>query len=351
MTATELVIDVDVHLHEDYAALAPFAEGLLQRTLAEYRQPERWLDVPGLSPLTVFEPPLGEDPQREPPVLRSPAAARARLDQLGVSAAVLFPSRLLFVGLPPEPFYPVGLMRAYNRYLQAHWVQPERGLYGALLVAPQDPQAAAREIEAYAPVAGIAAVCLPLAGVYPLWGHRQYDPIYAAAQAARLPVVFQGATLVYPVFPYQLDQFDTALAKQTLARPLGAIATLVSLVTGGVFARFPDLRVVFTECGWGWLEWVLGRLDQQWRWLRHELPFDGPPSALVERRVYCTTQPVAAQRVRAAAELPVDRLLFASDWPHYDADAPAALETLPLTPAQRRQILSENARTVFRLER
>ena len=34
--------------------------------------------------------------------------------------------------------------------------------------------------------AGIAGVYLPGAGVEPLWGHRKYDPIFKAAEAADL---------------------------------------------------------------------------------------------------------------------------------------------------------------------
>lgn len=80
-------------------------------------------------------------------------------------------------------------MRAYNDYLLSHWLDLQRGIYGAIMTAAQDPQSSAREIDRLAGTEGFCAVYLPMTNVSPLWGHRQYAPIYAAAQNAGLPVV------------------------------------------------------------------------------------------------------------------------------------------------------------------
>ncbi len=195
-----------------------------------------------------------------------------------------------------------------------------------------------------------------MASVAPLWGHPQYDPIYAAAEAAGLPVVLKGFTHVYPVFPYQLEGFDTALAKQVVARPFGALANLISLATTGVFTRFPRLRVIFTECGVSWLPFALWRLDEQHRFLPHELDTGGErPSELVRRRVYVTTHrlesppnPAALAMMIEAAGL-AEQVVFATDWPHYDADSLERVLGLGLPADLQRRILGENARTAFRL--
>jgi uncharacterized protein len=356
LSADWLVVDADVHIHEDPADLATFAEGTLRRSLEAHRQPERWLDIPGLSPLTVFDPPMGEDAGRELHVVRDAGQLRVDLDQLGVDAAVVFTGRLLGTAAGQGTTYPVGISRVYNRYLAERWLNPSQGIYGAIMVASQDPVASARLIEESARVDGFAAVYLPMASVYPLWGHRQYDPVYAAAQAAGLPVVLHGYTQVHPVFPYQLEQFDTALAKQVISKPFGAMANLISMVTTGVFARFPDLKVVFTECGVSWLPFVAWRLDQQYQWLRHELPFyTDKPSAYIRRQVYVTTQrleePDDPRTLVALLEGigGQDRALFASDWPHYDSDRPERVAALPVSDEWKRKVLGDNARAAFRL--
>jgi hypothetical protein len=311
-----------------------------------------------LSPLTVYDPPLGEDPAGEVRVVRDRGQLRADLDRLGVDAAVVFTGRLLGTATRPDAGYPTGIARVYNRYLRERWLDPAEGIYGALMVAPQDPRASAEEIEQYAGVEGIAAVYLPTASVNPLWGHRRYDPIFAAAQAAGLPVVVHGYTQVHPVFPYQLEQFDTALAKQALAKPLGAAVNLVSMVTTGVLARFPDLRIVFAEAGVWWLPGVLWRLDHQWQFLRHEVPFyEQKPSEYIRRQVYFTLQPLEGPDDSGALVALLDalgapeRALFATDWPHYDAEQVERILGLAMPDDWKRRILGENARAAFRLPR
>ena len=44
------------------------------------------------------------------------------------------------------------------------------------------------------------------------------------------------------------------------------------------------------------------------------------------------------------------QLLYSSDWPHWDFDVPGRIAGLPfLTEQARRNILGENARTLFKL--
>jgi predicted TIM-barrel fold metal-dependent hydrolase len=105
------------------------------------------------------------------------------------------------------------------------------------------------------------------------------------------------------------------------------MANLTSMVTTGVFARFPDLKVVFAECGVSWLPFLMWRLDHQYQWLRHELPFySEKPSWYLRHQVYETTHglgevddPQTLAALIASVGGP-DRLLFATDWPHYDAE-------------------------------
>lgn len=350
------IVDVDVHIHEDQAELARYAEGPFQQALDRMPNVEFWLDSPDYSPLTLYDPPISDTPERPIHVVRTREALRDDLDARGIDAAIVFSGRLLNMAVRPEPSYPRAVMRAYNRYLQEIWLQPEDGIFGAIMVIPQDPQASAQEIERYAAVPGFAGVYLPMASVDPLWGHPRYDPIYAAAEAADVPVVLHGYTQVHSVFPYQLEQVETALAKQLLARPFGTMANFASIVTSGVPARFPRLKIVFTEAGIGWLPYMLGRLDRQFTWTRAEVPFyPSEPSAHVLPRIYLTThslelppRPEYLEPLLAAWNL-ADRLLFASDWPHFDADSVERVADLPLPEQWKQKILCENAMAAFKL--
>jgi len=353
------VIDVDVHIHETTPDLVEFADGTLRRTLELDRSVENYLDTPGLSPLTAYDPPLSDDPQRNARVARDTGELRSVLDELGVDAAIVYTGRLLGTAIRHDPAFAVDITQTYNRYLQARWLRPDEGIYGAILVAAQDAKASAREIERCAAEPGFAAVMLPMASVYPLWGHADYEPIYAAAEAAGLPLVLQGYTHVFPVFPYQMQQFDTALAKQVLARPFGVMANFVNFVTTGALARHPKLKVVLAECGFSWLLPMLWRLDSQHQWLREETPFysgDAKPSDVMQQ-IYVTThrleEPKNPQTLAALfSELNLaEHMLFATDWPRYDADVEGVerVLNLPVPTEAKRKILSDNARAIFKL--
>ena len=357
------IFDADVHIHEDYRDLAPYFEMPWRRAL-EGESPdrtgrdaagERFLDAPGYSPLTPYDPILGDLPETEPHRVTSAEVLRADLDQRGVAAGLIYTGRLSHAAVSNDHLYVAALGRAYNRYLAERWLNPSQGIYGAIMAANQVPEEAAREIETYARVPGFAAVYLPNAGTYPLWGDASYRPIFAAAQEADLPVVLHGAVTVYTVFPYQFHHVPTALAKQTLSQSFAAQANLVSLLTTGVLADFPRLRLVIDDAGISWLPHVMGRLDHFYPYLREEVPhLAGSPSEAVRRQFSVTTHPLDAPggpRFLAALleMIGTEQVVYGSDWPHFDATPVEAVDAIPLSDAAKRDILGENARRIFRL--
>lgn len=359
---TAPIIDADVHIHEPDADLAPYLEMPWRRALEagptsqsqRNARGERIFDTPGYYPLTPYDPMLGDFPEEEPHRVTSPDLLRSDLDGRGIDAAIVFTGRLLNAASTNDLAYAEALARSYNRYVAERWVAPARGIYAAIMAANQASIDAAREIERYAALDGFAAVYLPMAGNYPLWGDRSHDPIFAAAQEAGLPVVLQGATTVATVFPYQLHHLQSALAKQALSQPFGALANLTNMVATGVFARFPRLRVVVNDAGVGWLPLLLDRLDHFHPYLREEAPsLDPRPSDHLRGRVFVTTHPVrgADPTVLAACiqALGIPNVLFGSDWPHFDADSPDDVRALPLSDDATRQILGANALALFRL--
>lgn len=357
------VIDADVHIHELDSDLAPYfampwrraiEEGGMARQGARSVKGERFLDYPGYSPLTIYDPILSDLPG-EPHQITSPEILRNDMDQRGIDAAVIYTGRLLQAATSKDYNYIVALTQAYNRCLAERWLDPSRGIYGAIMVANQAPVEAADEITKYAKAPGFVAVYLPSAGNYPLWGDRSYDPIFAAAQEADLPVVLQGALTVHTVFPYELHHLPTALAKQTLSQAFGALANLVNMVATGTFSRFPRLKVVFNDAGIAWLPLALGRLDHYYPFLRDETPsLKDRPSAYIRRQVYLATHPIdcpnnPAFLATCLEAIGLDHLIFGSDWPHFDATEAQRILDLPLQDEAKYGILSGNAMRLFRI--
>lgn len=352
--ATEmLIVDADVHVNDTPGALAPYCDMPWRLSLEALADtPARYLDIPGYAPTLKLDPPIpGGQPLRS---VTTAAEMREGLSALKIDIGVLFPDNLLLFAPIPHIEYATALSHAYNRWLMEEWLTKEAGLYGALLACPQNPEDSAREIERYAKEEKIVAVFLPTAGVNPLWGHRKYDPILAAAADADLPVALHSVTLVSPAFPCQLDQFENHFARQVLSHSFGMMANLVSLMHTGAMARFPNLKVLFTEAGVAWVPYMMWRMDKYYNEYRRMVPvLEKRPSDYMKERMWFATQPIEepdnpADLVTAiqlyAGE---NRTLFASDWPHHDFDHPKALLTLPVASDVKAKIMGENALAAF----
>jgi predicted TIM-barrel fold metal-dependent hydrolase len=351
-----LIVDADVHIHESPAALMPYCDMPWRKSLEVLAGvPERYLDIPSFSPggggyIAPF--PGGQSGGRA----TDPAQLRAELDALSINIAILFPDHLLKLPLLPQADYAAALARAYNAWLVDKWVSPEKGLLGCLVAVPQDPEDTAREIARYAKHPGIVGVYLPGAGVDPLWGHAKYDPVFRAAEAADLPVLLHSVTVIYPVYPWQLQQYDTEMARHTMGHPFSMMANMVDMLTTGVPVRFPNLRVGFTEAGVSWVPFILNRLDKEYLEQRRQVPFlEQRPSHYI-RKFHFATQPIEepenAQDYVTLVKLyhGEETTMFASDWPHHDFDHPLKLYQMPFTPEVRRQIFGENALRFFKID-
>ena len=357
-TKTELsdivVVDADIHANDPPGALAPYCDMPWRRSLElQATLPSRYLSYPGYSPSLGLDAPFpGGQPTRTTPTA---AKMREELNAISVDIGILFPDHLLLMAQLPNADYAAAVARAYNRWLLDKWLSVEPTLYGALVAAPQDPADAAREIEQYGRDPKVVAVYLPTSAVYPLWGHRKYDPIYAAAEAAGLPVMLHSVSAVFPVFPFNVEQFDTMFARHTISHTFAMMANLISIVTTGVPVRFPKLRICFTEAGISWVPFIMWRLDKEYNESRREVPFlEDRPSTYI-KQMYFSTQPIEEPENprHLAATIDVvgdDHILFASDWPHHDFDHPRHVFDLPLPLETRRRIMGENALHLFGIQ-
>ena len=270
--------------------------------------------------------------------------------------ALLLPDYLLLFATLPHVEWATAISHAYNRWLVAEWLQSELGLHGAIIACPQNPQDLAKEILRYADTKGVVAVYLPTAGVSPLWGHRQYDPILAAIEESGLPAVLHSVSLVSPTFPTQMEQFENLFAKQVIGHSFAMMANFISIMHTGVPARYPKLKLVFTEAGISWVPGMMWRMDRYYNEYRRLVPFlEDRPSEYMKRQMWFATQPVEEPDDPAHMVEMInhfggeDRVLFASDWPHHDFDHPRAIVKWPLTQVQRRKLMGENAAALFKL--
>src|SRR5690606_3884952 len=121
-----------------------------------------------------------------------------------------------------------------------------------------------------------------------------------------------------------------------------------SLIFEGVFDRFPRLKIVLIELAWSWVVPLGWRMDRAYELMRNEVShLTKRPSEYLRDHFWFTTQPMEEpeqpqwfDEVLEAFEVSGlgDKLMYSSDYPHWDFDEPSALPTT-LTDDQRRRIL------------
>ena len=105
-----------------------------------------------------------------------------------------------------------------------------------------------------------------------------------------------------------------------------AMGSLLDFVFGGVFERFSELRVAYSEGQAGWLPYILERSDKLWEERLLDTSGFGskltvPPSTYMKSNVwYCIFDDETAMRNRDV--IGIDRLTFEVDYPHADSTFP-----------------------------
>ncbi len=109
-----------------------------------------------------------------------------------------------------------------------------------------------------------------------------------------------------------------------------AMGSVLDYVFGGVFERFPDLRVAYSEGQAGWLPYILERADKLWEERLLDTTGFGsnlsvPPSTYMKQNVwYCVFDDETAMANRDV--IGIDRLTFEVDYPHADSTFPHTKE-------------------------
>jgi predicted TIM-barrel fold metal-dependent hydrolase len=139
-----------------------------------------------------------------------------------------------------------------------------------------------------------------------------------------------------------------------MANQQGFQSTLASMITEGVFVKFPTLKVVLLESGVSWLPAFLWRLSKGWKGVRFEVPWlDRSPIEVVKENVRLSVQPFDAPDDAETVQRLIDHLgsdemlLWSSDWPHWQFDGAPKLPP-GISPELARKICVENALSTYK---
>jgi uncharacterized protein len=348
------IVDVDIHPKSEIEDLKPYLSnrwwGHIQTYGARTRQGFlKGFPYPKSQPLASRRdswPPGGGLPASDLNFMK-----QQYLDSYPIEFAIMNPLSPTGQGDQNDEFS-AAMAFAANEFQLEGWNKRDPRLLASVIVPFEDAEASITEIRRRAGDKRFAHVLLKTR-TNDLLGKKRYWPIYEAAVEAGLPIgvhVFgtsgrAASNTGWPSF-YIEDMTEHSSCCQ---------AQVVSLILEGVFECFPDLKIVMIEAGFGWMPSLGWRMDKNWKRLKDEVPhLKKAPSEYLRQHFWVSTQPMeeaedAEHLIDTMSWVGWDRIMFASDYPHWDFDDPLLALPPSLDDARRVKIFSENARALYRL--
>jgi predicted TIM-barrel fold metal-dependent hydrolase len=286
-----------------------------------------------------------------------PLFAKAQvLDAFDLTAAVL---------TSVSPFPPAGpnrpgelaraINQAFNDALCETWLDADPRYYGSISLARDLPdiEQEIRRCKEGPYGDRFVQVLISPAGAEPL-GRPRYWKIFEVAAHYNLPI----ACHVPPMGPKGTAggaiNYYCELHMNLAAYPMTIIP---SMVFEGVFDRFPTLKLALIELGWSFAPMLGWRLDRIQQSLRGEVGhLRRRASEYMRDHVWYATQPIeeperpehldGVYRMMEESGFGAN-LMYASDYPHWDFDAPTEVMSGHHPMERRRRILGENASKLY----
>jgi predicted TIM-barrel fold metal-dependent hydrolase len=354
--ADEWIIDCDVH----HARGSD--EELLDYLSRPWREYVLGPGPTGIVPLTVsdgYPNPHGfmradSYPERGgPPGSDLETMDRQLLAANKVSRAVLTYGDDMHVSGHHNPYFATELARALNDWTIERWLAVDERLVSSIIVACQLPEQAAAEVRRHADNPRMVQVMLADNPSKHGFGHPIFHPLYEAAVETGRPVAIHAGANDWANPPSTGGGTASTYLEVHTLWPQAIMTHFVSLVAHGVFEKYRELKLVLIEGGSAWIPSLLWRFDTEYKGLRREAPWlRRLPSEYFQEHVWVTSQPLELSPEREQiVELlrwfdAENKLIFASDYPHWDADELAYLQgRLPVSWHDR--IFRENAMRLY----
>ena len=277
------------------------------------------------------------------------------LEGEGVVGEVLFPN-------PGVPFGAFGETaehelrgvgnRAYDRWLLdfANRVPGRRAALAMLAVHDIDAAVAEVEWAAGAGVKGVIIPTVPGTGLPP-YVDDCYDPIWAACQDTELPVHLHSGGGMPEYGDYGVASMMLYATETTFfgRRPFWW------LLWGGVFERFPRMRLVITETRADWVPDTLKLLDGIYsaKYFSHARTIlKSSPSEYWARQCTVAASFMGPDESALRHRIGVGNLMWGADYPHIEGTWPNTRRSLArcfrgVPPDETEQILTRNPAAIY----
>ena len=225
----------------------------------------------------------------------------------------------------------VAMIRAYHRHM-AEFCAPYPDRLKSPIVASARR---ARRGRARNPPMGQSAkwavAVMPLLAEGLPADHPSLEPIWREAQEYDLPIANHSFTWTPPYYPGYRDLYDNIFLGRLAAHPWGAMRFVAAFIGGGVFDRYPRLRMGVLECGFGWLPFWARRMDEQAIYVGGTAPLKMKPSEyMMSGRFFCSIEHHEGEDMFTSLTgfLGDGVLMYASDYPHSECQFPNSVANI-----------------------
>jgi len=280
-----------------------------------------------------------------------PAERLKEQDRDGVSGEILYTSMgMLLYGLDDAALR-AACFSAFNDWAGEYCSYNPQRLIGTGTVTLEDVGAGVKELERCAKKGLRGALIWGSPPEDRPYSDRAYDPFWAAAQDLAMPISLHILTgRRGPRFSFR------HILRSYMTLPHEIQVSFADLVLGGVFERYPRLRLVSAENDVSWLPHFCYRLDHAYDRLRH---FEGvnlplPPSEYMKRQVWATFQFETGNVGFTCEQYGKDKIMWSSDYPHTDSPWPRSREFIDneiksITEEDKRHVVYDNALYLYGL--
>jgi predicted TIM-barrel fold metal-dependent hydrolase len=272
---------------------------------------------------------------------REPTSRVAKFDELGLDAALMFPTlaSLLEERMRDDPDLTHAAVHAFNRWLHDEWTFNYRDrVFPTPVITLPIVEKAVAELE-WCLERGARAVLIRPAPAWGLRGPRspamaEFDPLWARIQEAGVLVAMHASDSGYADIAGMWEgrgEFLPFKPNPMRAMVMGSrpiMDTMAAMVCHGALSRFPDLRIATVENGGTWVRPLLDNFRGVYKKMPHE--FAEHPIEAFTRNVY--VNPFWEDGLGGLIEaIGSERVLFGSDFPHPEgmAEPLAFVDELP----------------------
>jgi uncharacterized protein len=270
---------------------------------------------------------------------------------------VNYPTALLGISDFPDTDSSVSACHAYNDWFSATYQKAahDRLLAMALVPLTNVEAAVGEATRAVNELGAVGIMVQPYADGAHLCD-PQYDALWRVVQSLDVPVGIHGSRHTCP--PHlRGESFRSQSRFYAMSHPFQQQVAMGDLVLGGVFDRFPNLKVVFLESGVGWMPHYIDRLDEAYRSVdedgaRVELA-NKPSDYLLSGNCWFSCESDEPNLSATVDFLGDSQVIYASDYPHFDCSFPDSVKDLieesGLTTARIEKIAGANSRALYKL--